>query len=83
MKKFTTKVNKNEIIFLRLKNDFTVKELQIILSSFDENTKISFGVLSNKATEFYQDDDFIFRVSSDGLNENGDSLEILTDYRRA
>lgn len=66
---------------LQGKKTFTVADMIKLLNNLDETAKIRFGVLTEKGTNFCQDDNFIFRLAQDSREDEWEEdyvVEIIT-----
>jgi len=80
--KLNLKAKVGQLNRLTGKKTFTVSDLIKLLSNLDESAEIRFGVLTEKATEFSQDDNFIFRLAQDSREDECEGnyiVEIITD----
>ena len=70
---------------LKGKELFTVSDLIKILSDLDEDAEIVFGVLTENYIKFVQDDNFIFKLEYNSLEDEGEGIytvQIITDGKR-
>lgn len=80
--KLNLKAKIGQLNRLKGKKTFTVADMIKLLNNLDETAEIRFGVLTEKATEFYQDDNFIFRLAQDSREDEWEGnyvVEIITD----
>ena len=73
----------DKINTLKGKEEFNVSDLIKLLSKLDESAKIRFGVrIKENVTGFFQDDNFIFRLTYDNIEDEDEGnyvIEILTN----